>query len=101
MKKQERDQARTLLRDTSFDRLVAKRDARIDLLVNLLDSNAFDPRTAVPRANSDISDDDLEDLIKRNRIELTASAPAGIYLTGEGKLAAIGELALRKREEVS
>ncbi len=88
-----------LLEDTTFDREIVPRDEIGDLLVSLLKKRVFDKNSAVDLSKYPIKLEQLEPLIKNNRVELISKSPIKIYLKPLGKLVALGELSLREREK--
>lgn len=88
-----------LLEDTTFDREIVPRDEIGDLLVSLLKKRVFDENSAVDISNYPIKLEQLEPLIKNERVELISNSPIKIYLKPLGKLVALGELSLREREK--
>ncbi len=88
-----------LLEDTSFDREVAPRDEAGNLLVSLLRKRAFDENTGVLLSQYPIKEEQLDKLIKEERVKLYSSSPVKICLTKIGKIVACGEFSLREREK--
>ncbi|MHA1403783.1 MAG: hypothetical protein ACTSSI_08465 [Candidatus Helarchaeota archaeon] len=89
-----------ILKDTRFDREVAPKTAKSDLLVSLLKNNAFSEDSAILLSKYPIKPQELDELISRGRVELISNSPIKIYLTRIGKIVAYGEFALRNREKV-
>ena len=87
-----------LLDDISFDRKVAPKDQISNLLVSLIKKKAFDENTAIELSKYNVKAEELDTLIKNGRVEIFSKSPTKIYLTELGKLVALGELSIRKRE---
>ncbi len=87
-----------LLEDISFDREVVPKDQEGDLLVGLLKKKAYDEKSAIDLARFPIREEFIDRLIKENRIQVFANSPMKVFLTPMGKIIAMGEFALRRRE---
>jgi len=87
-----------LLEDISFDREVAPKDQEGDLLVGLLKRKAYDEKSAVDLAKFPVREEFIDRLIKEDRIRVFANSPMKVFLSPIGKMVAMGEFALRRRE---
>ena len=87
-----------LLDDVSFDRNFVPKDQEGDLLVSLLRNEAFGEKSAILLEKYPIKPEQLERLIKEDRVVIVSQNPMRIYLTDFGKIVACGELSIRKSE---
>ena len=88
-----------ILKDTSFDRAIVPKDSTGDLLVSLLKKKAYNEKSGVLLSKYPIKAEQLDILIKQNRVKLISHSPVKIFLTDIGKIVAAGEFSLRNREK--
>ncbi len=85
-----------LLEDTTFDREIAPKDIKGDLLVDLLKKKAFDKNSSILLSKYYLKE--INQLIKEKRIKMILDNPIKYYLTEIGRIVTYGEFTLRQRE---